>query len=146
MTTQTTIPTAAKTSNEERSCHCQHHILSVHVHDRRFACRVLAVFFDAVRDIIWAQTIEKNLFRISSGNKAIRKAEINFHDKITAMIFQNDYCYVGTLKGLYRWDIDSNTTEALLKDISINSLFRGTTYSLGGNRHARCRFIVGAAK
>lgn len=92
--------------------------------------QVEAVFYDAVRDIIWAQTIEKNLFRISSGNKAIRKAEINFHDKITAMIFQNDYCYVGTLKGLYRWDIDSNTTEALLKDISINSLCLGEQHIL----------------
>lgn len=46
------------------------------------------------------------------------------------MIFQNDYCYVGTLKGLYRWDIDSNTTEALLKDISINSLCLGEQHIL----------------
>lgn len=86
---------------------------------------VEAAFYDAIRDVIWVQTMGNVLFKLNPIDKTFQKIEADFHEKITAINFQKDCCYIGTLKGLYRWDIDNNEASVLLKDISINSLYLG---------------------
>ena len=83
------------------------------------------LFYNAAQNVVWAQTTDRILHKIRPADKTERKIVAEFHDKITAIIFQDDYCYVGTLKGLYRWNSDKNTIETLLKDIPINSLCWG---------------------
>lgn len=92
--------------------------------------QIESIYYDSIRNVIWAQTIDKTLLKLCPDNKRIEKVGTLFTEKITTMIFQDDYCYVGTLKGLYRWDIGSSSTETLLKDISINSLCLGEQHIL----------------
>lgn len=91
--------------------------------------QVETAFYDGVRDVIWTQT-DRGLVKVDPDKKVIEEVHDNFPEKITAMVFKDSYCYVGTLKGLYKWNIDKNETNVLLKDISINSLFLGEQHIL----------------
>lgn len=83
------------------------------------------IFYDPIRDEIWVQAADKTLFEIDPVSKSLHPADFKPAEEILVISFDRDFCHIGTLKGLDRWDFNQHTLASVLEDISVHSICKG---------------------
>lgn len=91
------------------------------------AQNITAVFYDKNNEI-WMQTANHQLlsYRISEGMLVKHQQLPSEIANIHAMLFLDDHQLWGTANGLFRFDPTEKTTEIILNNISVLSLYEGT--------------------